>query len=118
VRLIEEAEEGTGVDRASVGVYGFTHAPAETNSPLFRKQAYQSYEVHKLADGTSVLVGFAPLEAAVKVEAGEEIVQFRLLADSRDEALTLVSVPLARLLWRRQHSTRDSAGLELRVGPA
>ena len=38
-------------------MYGFTYAPL-TESPVFAKDHYGSFEVHKAADGTERLIGF------------------------------------------------------------
>jgi len=51
VRLVTDAEEGTGVDALPGGVYGYTYSPGLRNAPLFATRRYRSYEVHKRVDG-------------------------------------------------------------------
>ena len=42
VRLVSEAEEGTGVNALPGGVYGYTYSPGLTNAPLFMTRRYRS----------------------------------------------------------------------------
>ncbi len=51
VRLVEDAEEGTGVNALPDGIYGFTYSPGLPNAPLFAVRRYRSFETHKLASG-------------------------------------------------------------------
>ena len=46
VRLVTEAEEGTGVNALPAGVYGFTYSPGPASAPLFAVRRYRSFEIH------------------------------------------------------------------------
>ena len=59
VRIVTEAEEGTGVNALPGGVYGFTYSPGLPNAPLFAVRRYRSYETHKLPSGEVFVIGFA-----------------------------------------------------------
>ncbi|MCS6951712.1 MAG: hypothetical protein RMK57_04175 [Bryobacterales bacterium] len=117
VQLISQADEGTGLDRAPAGVYGFTYAPGHANAPLFRKRTYHSYEIHKLPGGAALIVGYVPDAVAAALAAGRESLQFRLRPDPEGEAQTLTAIALDRVTWFREHSIREPAGWELRVAP-
>lgn len=117
VELISAADEGTGLDRAPAGVYGFTYAPGHNNAPLFRKRAYHSYEIHKLPSGAALIVGYVAEPVAAAIAAGRETLQLRLRPEPEGDAQTLVAIPLDRVSWFREHSIREPAGWELRVAP-
>ena len=58
VRIVTDAEEGSGLNRLPNSVYGFTYSPGIDEAPLFTKRSFRSYEAHKLANGEVTLVGF------------------------------------------------------------
>ena len=117
VRLVTDDQSGSGIDRLPGGVYGFTYSPAETNFPLFKERAMRSYEAHKLADGTAMLLGFVAQGDSLKMEAGRESVTVRLFPEPQEEAEVLVSIAMVRVLSHVEHSQRGGKGLELEVGP-
>lgn len=117
VELISVADEGTGLDRAPCGVYGFTYAPGHVNAPLFRKRSYHSYEIHKLPNGAALIIGYVPEAVAAAIGAGREGLQFRLRPEPEQDAQTLIAIPADRVTWFREHSIRELAGWELRVAP-
>jgi len=118
VRLVTSEEEGTGIDRLPGGVYGFTYSPAADNFPLFKKKEINSYESHKLRDGSALLIGYVTSEEADKLNTTKEAVVLHLFPGPKDKATTLVIVPMARVLSHTEHSQRLGTGLEVRVGPA
>ena len=118
VRTLTDLEDGTGLHRLPHGVYGFTYAPGPKDTPLFQTSRPQAFEMHKLADGTVVLVGYVTGELAARIESDRQPLEVRLFPAPRDEANTLVSLPLARLIRYREFSTRDGGALEMHVTPA
>ena len=118
VRALTEAEEGFGVYRLPNGVYGFTYAPVlHRDFPLFQANRYHAFEVHKLTDGAILLVGFVTEEAARKLQAATGELLIRLYPAPREEAATLVSVTLSRVIRIRENSTRETGGLEMYLEP-
>lgn len=94
VRLIRPEEEGDGFNRLPPGVYGFTYAPA-TETPVFERRSYHSFEVHKLADGAGRLIGCCSSEDAEKLrDARASSFEMILFPESWEQATTLVSIPL------------------------
>ena len=78
VRLVNDAEEGTGVNALSSGVYGFTYSPGLPSAPLFAVRRYRSFEIHKRHDGQTVIVGFATADDAGRIESNVEDVTIRI----------------------------------------
>src|ERR1041385_5255331 len=64
VRLVVDAEEGTGVNALPGGVYGFTYSPGLPNAPLFAVRRFRSYEMHKLPSGEVFVIGYAKSDVA------------------------------------------------------
>jgi hypothetical protein len=118
VRLVTDEEEGTGINRLPGGVYGFTYSPAADNYPLFKKREINSYESHKLPDGSAVLVGYLTQEDADTLAAAKENALVHLFPNAKDQATTLVILPMSRVVGYKEHSQRAGTGLEIRVGPA
>ncbi len=118
LRLVSDEEEGTGVDRLPGGVYGFTYSPAADNFPLFKKHEINSYETHKLPDGSAILIGYLTKEEADTLDTTKEPAELHLFPGPKDNAATLVTLPMARVVGYREHSQREGKGLEIRVGPA
>jgi hypothetical protein len=64
VRIVSDAEEGTGVNALPGGVFGFTYSPGLPNAPLFAVRRYRTYETHKLPGGDVFVIGFAKPEVS------------------------------------------------------
>jgi hypothetical protein len=116
VRELTGEEEGTGVDRLPEGVYGFTYSPAAENMPLFKERRFRNYEVHKLAGGATLILGFVTPTEAQSLEAGETQVTLHLYPQPETESTRLVAIATDRVLRHGQHSQRGGAGLEILVG--
>ena len=118
VRSLTDREDGTGLHRLPNGVCGFTYAPGPRDAPLFRTPRPHTFEVHKLADGKVMLVGYVAPEVAARIENDPQLVEVRLFPAPRNEANTLVSLPLTRMVRHREFSTRDGGAFEMHLGPA
>ena len=118
VKLVSDEEEGAGIDRLPGGVYGFTYSPAADNFPLFKKREINSYETHKLPDGSTILIGYLTKEEADSLDTTKEAAVLHLFPVPKDNASTLVTLPMARVQGHKENSQREGKGLEVRVGPA
>lgn len=118
VRALTDLEDGTGLHRLPNGVYGFTYAPGPRDAPLFRTPRTHTFEVHKLADGKVMLVGYVSPEVASRIENDRQPVEVRLFPRPREGASALVTLPLARMIRYREFSTRDGGAFEMRLEPA
>lgn len=116
VRLIEEKDEGSAVASLPNGVYGFSYSPQQ-ETPLFRDEKYQCFEVHKLADGNAHLIGFVTEQDAGRLSANEEA-EVNLYPDLWNEAVKLVSIPFSRMKQIKGPTRHDGNSVSLRLDPA
>ena len=97
VRLVTLKEEGSAFRDLPNGVYGFTYAPA-TETPVFERHSYHSFEVHKLPDGSGQIFGYCTAEDAAKVQARSEMFEITLYPDTWANATEMVCIPFSWLL--------------------
>jgi hypothetical protein len=115
VRLMTSEEDGFAVRNLSPGVFGFTYAPG-TESPLFHKRSYQSFEVHKGHDQALHLIGFVTQKDADLINSKEEIFEVRLFPEPWQEATEIVSIPMRRVLnGAFKPDRQDGNALPLRI---
>src|SRR5688500_17582982 len=110
VRVVAEAEEGTGVNALPGGVYGYSYSPGLPNAPLFSTRRYRSYEIHKLANGEAFITGFATPEDAVRVATSSADVTVLIQPEPGGAANVLVHVPYARIRQHRQYAAPNQDG--------
>lgn len=115
VRLIEEVEEGVGVNALPGGVYGFTYSPALPNAPLFRTRRYRCYEMHKLEDDEVLIVGFTSQSDSHALAEIATDVDIRLQPAPEPGVEVLVTVPYSRIRQHRQYAVRSEHGVMLRI---
>ncbi len=118
VRLVTDAEEGTGVNALPGGVYGFTYSPGLPNAPLFAVRRYRSYETHKLANGEVCVVGFATPEVAEQLSSSPAEITVVIQPEPDDAAQTLVTIPYSRVRTHRQYAAPNQHGFTVTVTPA
>ncbi len=106
VDLVDESEEGRSLDRVSRGVYGFTNSPHTESVPVYRRQVFQSFEVHKLADGAQVLLGYVTPQQAEAVNRGDHHVEMSLYPEPYGEATALVTLPLDEIVPSKKGPAR------------
>lgn len=116
VRLVEPAEEGFGIDQLPDGVFGFTYSPAIA-APLFATHRYRTFEMHRLAGGDALIIGFVPAAEASRLAGATEPVDIALFHDAIEGADTLMAVPYSRILHHRQIATPNQVSVPLRVAP-
>ena len=118
VRVVEAAEEGTGVNALPRGVYGYTYSPGLQNAPLWAVRRYRAYETHKLADGEVVVMGFADVETAERIASASDAQTIRIHPEPSAEADVLVQVPYSRIARLRQHAAPNQDGFAVTLEPA
>src|SRR5688572_12031092 len=84
VRLVNAAEEGTGVNALPPGVYGYTYSPGLPNAPLFALRRYRSYETHKLPDGEVFVIAYADEQTARQIDSSPSDVTVHVHAEATD----------------------------------
>ena len=110
VRIVAEAEEGTGVNALPPGVYGFTYSPGLPSAPLFAQRRYRSYETHKTHSGDIFVVGYTDRATAGKIESTREVITVTIQPKAADTADTLVLIPYSRIHQHRQHAAPNQDG--------
>ena len=116
VRLVTEAEEGTGVNALPAGVYGFTYSPGPASAPLFAVRRYRSFEIHKIP-GDTLVIAFATPEDAARLEAGTEEATLRVQPQPEDGRETLVQIPYSRIHQHRQYAAPNQHGFTVTLQP-
>ncbi len=116
LRSVTDEESGTGVDRLAQGVYGFTYSPAVENFPLFKERDLRSYEGHKLADGSVLVLGFLTAAEKQTTDEASGTGTIHLFAEPKDDATELVRIPMKRVKRSVEHSQRGDKGLEIELG--
>ncbi len=114
VALVTGEREGTGLDAQPGGTYGFTYAPALPNAPVFQRQSYRAFEVHKRPDGERFIVGFVTPDVAARLASGAEI-EIQLLPDADGDARVVVAVAHARIRRHRQYTVHTEPGVFLHL---
>lgn len=117
VRLVTEAEEGTGVNVLPGGVYGFTYSPGLANAPLFSVRRYRSYEIHKLPGGDVFVIGFATPDVARALSTAAQEMTVRIQPQEADGSATLVTIPYSRIRQHRQYAAPNQEGFTVTVLP-
>ncbi|HZT40447.1 MAG TPA: hypothetical protein VFA28_21335 [Bryobacteraceae bacterium] len=106
VRLIGHEDEGLGIHHAPAGSYGWTCAPL-TESPLFAKRIFQSFEVHKTVDGAEYVLGFVTRAEAAAIESGAVGLEIKLYPESNGDATELISLPFDRVHAKTRQPSRS-----------
>jgi hypothetical protein len=117
VRLVEDAEEGTGVNALPNGTYGFTYSPGLANAPLFAIRRYRSYETHRLPSGEVFIIGFVTREAYGQTTSSTSEMMIQLQPEPEGAADTLVAVPYSRIAQHRQYAAPNQHGFAVTLKP-
>ena len=107
VRLINDDEDGSPVARLPNGVYGYTYSPGQDETPVFNKQPYHSFEMHKLANGSERLIGYISTEEETVLVARKPGTEIRLYPDEFGESTNLVAVDLTNTARARRTPPRE-----------
>ena len=117
VRLVENTEEGCGVNILPNGTYGFTYSPGLPNAPLFAVRRYRSFETHKLASVDVFVIGFVTREAAAALSSTLTDVTVQLQPEPDGSADVLVTIPYTRIRQHRQYAAPNQHGFPVTVKP-
>lgn len=117
LRLVSSDEEGSALRDLPGGVYGFTYSPNTEGCPLFAKQTFQVFEVHKLSDGSVHFIGYmTPAEAETLAQSNDPV-ELKLYPEPHGEAQQLVSVPFDRILKAKPVSRENGNWMPFRLAP-
>jgi hypothetical protein len=118
VRLVQDAEEGTGVNALPGGVYGFTYSPGLHNAPLFAVRRYRSYETHKLPSGEVFVIGYAKADVARQLSVAGEEITIQIHPQAEQDYDTVVTIPYSCIRRHRQYAAPNQDGFSVTVVPA
>jgi len=107
LRSLEEAEEGSNIERLPAGVYGFSYAPGQEEVPIFAKPSYHNFEIHKLIDGSVHILGFVTPEVEQALQAGQPGTALELFPAPWETAQVLVTFPVTRIVANRKLLRRE-----------
>jgi hypothetical protein len=116
VRLVNDAEEGTGVNALPNGTYGFTYSPGLPNAPLFAVRRYRSFETHKPPSGDILIIGFVTRDSAALLSSTSTDATIQLLPEPEGAAGVLVAIPYTRIRQHRQYAAPNH-GFPVTVTP-
>jgi hypothetical protein len=117
VRLVNTAEEGTGLGTLPGGVYGYTYSPALEGAPLFGTRAFRSYETHKLPSGEVTLIGFTSADVARQLTTATQDIVVQVQPHPEPDQDTLVEIPYSRIRTHRQYAAPNGHGFTATVAP-
>ena len=117
VRVVTSDLEGFAAEKLPDGVYGFTASPALA-SPLFAVRYYRNFEIHRLANGVTAVIGFVTAgEARQLAEPQAEPITVMVHPDAEGNASAIVSIPYDRVVQHRQYSVRNAEAIPLIIAP-
>ena len=117
VRIVSEAEEGTGINALPGGVFGYSYSPGLPSAPLFAVRRYRSYEIHKLGGGEVYVIGFAKGDVARSLSTATAEVTLQIHPQIEGEYDTLVTIPYSRIRQHRQYAAPNQEGFTVTVLP-
>ena len=115
VRIVTDAEEGTGVNALPGGVYGYTYSPGLPNAPLFAVRRYRSYETHKLPSGEVFVIGYAQAVMARNLSTAGAEITLQIHPQIEGDFDTLVTIPYSRIKQHRQYAAPNQDGFSVTV---
>ncbi len=107
LRALTKEEDGSDVFGLPNGVFGYTYSPAQKEMPIYGKQPYHCFEVHRLKDGAVHMVGYVAPDTAKKIETKAGTVEAILYPAPFQAATELVSVDVADMQPAKKAITRE-----------
>ncbi len=117
VRIVNDSEEGTGVNALPGGVYGFTYSPGLASAPLFSVRRYRSYETHKLPSGEIYVIGFAMADVARALSTATQEITLQIHPQPEGQYDVLVTVLYSAIRRHRQYAAPNQDGFTVTVLP-
>jgi hypothetical protein len=115
VRLVETANQGTGIDQQPNGTYGYTYSPASA-APIFASRKVMNFEIHKSSGGAKFLLGYVTPAEAAEIQKKAHI-DLKLYPDTFEQSTELVCLALEDVHPRQQNSGQPGSPVPLRYEP-
>jgi len=117
VRPMAATKDGFALADQDDGTYGYTSSPFGADTPLFHKRIFQSFECHRLVDGSLHLLGFVTDQESAIIGGGRESLEISLYPDPTGAAVKAVSLSLDRVSQVKPPSRDEGNFMHLRVSP-
>jgi hypothetical protein len=117
LKLIAADQEGVSLGQLPNGIYGYTYSPISEETPLFATKAFQSFEVHKLADGRVRVIGFVREQEQRSIAAGDEPVEFNLYPAPHGESNKIIAIEASRIARAKAPSRIDGNYMRIDLDP-
>lgn len=105
VALVKPENEGFSLAKQPDGVYGFSYAPLQ-ECPVFGRQTFQVFEVHKRKDGSKWVLGHVTPEEEAAFTAGE-LLEITFYPEPFEKATNLFPLDMAWVMKHRAPSRID-----------
>ncbi|MBY0373715.1 MAG: hypothetical protein K2Q23_06950 [Bryobacteraceae bacterium] len=115
VQIVKPENEGFALVKQPNSTYGFSYAPMN-ECPVYQKQTFQVFEVHKRADGSRWVLGYVSPEDDETLNSGREPVDITLYPEPHETAQKLVAVDMARSMKAKPASRIDGNFIKLTLG--
>ena len=121
VRSLTELEADLEFSRMPAGSYGFIgtawldYLIRGEEGPSVRREQMSGFEIHKLNNGETLMVGFVSRETALRLQAGSGKVEALLFTEPWEEAKQPVGVFLSNLEKARAYAFRSGSRIEIVV---
>lgn len=107
LRALTSQEEGTDIYHLPNGVFGFTYAPGLKEVPVYSKQHYHGFEIHRLANGEVHVVGYVTPDESTKISSSKEAAQAVVFPEPWEKSTELISLAGSRLQPAKKAVTRE-----------
>ncbi len=115
VQPMSREKDGFSAADQDNGAFGHTSSPFAQEAPMFQRKIHQSFECHKLPDGSLHLIGFVTPAESGAIKTGREAIDLKLYPDPHAESTHAVSLPLERLAQVKAPSRDEGNFMRLRV---
>lgn len=109
LRALTAAEDGTSFADLPKGVFGFTYSPL-SETPLFGKDNYHSFEVHKTAEGQGLLICWTTPQEADALRTAASKITIDVYPAQFESATEQVVIPFERAQLKNRNPLHDDGG--------
>ncbi len=96
VQLVSGDHEGAPLNKMPAGFYGFTFSPASFEAPLFFRNSFLSFEVHRVGNDALIL-GYVEPEVAAALEGAQDDVTIDMYPVAKEKSTALVAITHSRM---------------------
>jgi hypothetical protein len=115
VRIVDSANEGSGINEQPKGSYGFTYSPTAA-APIFSSRKVMNFEIHKSAAGEKFILGYVTAAELAGIQKKSPI-DLQLYPDAYQQSTELVCLDLEDVHGRSQNSGQPGSPVPLRYEP-